>query len=191
MRTPLAKVLGLITLALLSATGLLARPAARIVGAFGQSQAGGRNVMVHVVIGVPPGVDANQAALAALQDLGARPFQSQEFTTTGLVWDQFFSGGPGDDYVTEYHNPAEDPAGAGGEALASTQRSWPAVPGSSFSFRAGGTTGRCPSLVKECEGPREFDGNNDAGWADLTEVRLCSSASTAEPGGPPRIRVQY
>ena len=61
----------------------------RVVSKFGHAQVEGRDVIVHVTVVVPPGANANQVALDAVRNQGARPFQSDEFSTTGLVWDQF------------------------------------------------------------------------------------------------------
>lgn len=139
----------------------------RIVGTFGRSQVQGRNAIVHVTIAIPPGVDMNQAAVEALRNQGARPIQAQEFATTGMVWDQFSDGNPGNDSVDTWYNPAGDPTGGAGEpSVIASQQTWSEVPESSFAFSYIGNTGRCPSLVREC-GSQEFDGNNDVGWADL------------------------
>ncbi len=39
--------------------------------------------------------------------------------------------------------------------------------GSRFRMSFGGTTTRCPSIVRECPGPQVLDGFNDVGWASL------------------------
>ena len=36
-----------------------------------------------------------------------------------------------------------------------------------FNLEYGGTTTRCPTLVRECQGPQVFDGNNDVAWLEL------------------------
>ena len=139
----------------------------RIVGVFGQGRVQGRDAIVHVTIAVPPGVDMNQAAVEALRNQGARPFQAQEFTLTGMVWDQFSDGNAGNDFVTVNYNDAGDPTGdAGLAASLASQQTWSAVPESSFAFDDGGPTDRCPSLVLEC-GNQSFDGYNDVGWVNL------------------------
>jgi hypothetical protein len=149
---------------LIGANSQLLGQAANVVSKFGQAQVGGRDVVVHVTVVVPPGVNPNQAALDALRDQGARPFQADEFSTTGLVWDQFSDAGAGNDYVVQNYNPAGDPTGSGSTALLNTQDTWNDVSTSKFVFDDGGETNRCPSLVKECKGPQTFDGFNDVGW---------------------------
>jgi len=126
-------------------------------------------VVVHVTVLVPPGADRNQTALDALRDQGARPFQGNEFSTTGLDWDQF-SDDAREDYVVQNYNPANDPTanyltGDGLDALWHAHVTWTDVPDKSkFAFKDGGPTDRCPSLVKECKGPQTFDGENDVAW---------------------------
>ena len=155
----------LMAIALLGAANLFAQP--RIVSKYGAARVQGRDVIVHVWVVVPPGLDENKVALEALRGQGARPFQSSEFRTTGLVWDQFFDG-PGNDFVTQNYNPAGDPTGGEAEtALTNTHTTWTNVVTSTFAFYYGGPTNRCPSLVKECHGPQTYDGNNDVAWLDI------------------------
>jgi len=141
-----------------------------VVSKFGQAQVGGRDVVVHVTVVVPPGADRNQTALDALRDQGARPFQGDEFSTTGLVWDQYSDSYVGNDFVTQNYNPAGDPTGSGLTALGNTHYTWTSVSTSNFAFAPGELTDRCPSLVKECKGPQTFDGLNDVAWM---EIRGC------------------
>ena len=47
-----------------------------------------------------------------------------------------------------------------------TQDTWTAVSDSTFAFSYD-TTDRCPSLVRECQGPQVFDGFNDVAWLEL------------------------
>ena len=133
----------------------------------------GKDLIVHVWVVVPPGVDRNEAASAALANQGARPFTADEFSTIDLFWDQFSDSDPNNNFVRQYYNPANDPTvndptGNGEDALNSTHISWNSVVTSSFTFDYGGETTRCPSLVKECSGPQTFDGNNDVAWLQLT-----------------------
>ncbi len=142
--------------------------AQRVVSKYGAARVQGRQVIVHVWVVVPPGLDENEVALEALRGQGARPFQGDEFTTLGLVWDGPADGVSGNDEVTQYYNPTDDPTGGAGElALTTTQDTWTAVSDSAFAFSYGGTTGRCPSLVRECQGPQTFDGFNDVAWKQL------------------------
>ena len=154
-----------------SVAALSAQP--RVVSKYGAARVQGRDVIVHVWVVVPPGLDGNEVALAALREQGARPFQGSEFSTTGLVWDQFFDD-PDDpanfdnDHVTQNYNSLDDPTGGAGEtALKATHDTWGDVSDSTFAFRYGTTT-RCPSLVRECQGPQVFDGFNDVAWKQLS-----------------------
>jgi hypothetical protein len=158
-------VLGLLT----GVTGQILGQSGRLVSKFGQAQVEGRDVIVHVTVVVPPGANANQAALDALRDQGARPFQGDEFSTTGLVWDQFTNPNISYPTVEQYYNGTGDPTtgGGGGTALWNTHLTWTGVSTSEFAFEDGGVTDRCPSLVKECKGPQTFDGFNDVAWMGI------------------------
>ncbi len=124
-----------VLLSLLTAVnGQVLAQSARVVSKFGQAQVGGRGVIVHVTVVVPRGADPNQAALAALRDQGARPFQGDEFSTTGLVWDQFSDSDPTNDTVIQNYNPADDPTGGGLNALWNTHLTWTGVSTSKFAF---------------------------------------------------------
>jgi hypothetical protein len=48
-----------------------------------------------------------------------------------------------------------------------THTTWNNVSTSKFAFRDAGDTGRCPSLVPECDPNQSFDKYNDVGWCDL------------------------
>ncbi|NQV40644.1 MAG: matrixin family metalloprotease [Nitrosopumilus sp.] len=131
----------------------------------------GKNLLVHILLEVPPGADKNQAAAAALYNHGARPFTADEYSLTGLVWDQFSDSDPGNDKVIQRYNPQNDPTGGNGiTALLNTHTSWNNVATSSFTFEYGGETGKCPSLVQECKGRQTFDGNNDVAWLALRDA---------------------
>ena len=182
MRT--TKTKGLLLLLLLSVTALAATPAfagggqgkgpsgARVVGVFGKIP--GKDIIVHVLAVIPPGAGKNEVAREALRQQGARPWQHDEFSTTGLVWDQLIDADPTNDFVVQNYNPGsgtteDDPTeGAGEIALLNSHSSWTNVSGSKFAFSYGGQTDRCPSLVRECRGPQFFDGNNDVAWLELT-----------------------
>jgi predicted secreted protein len=139
-----------------------------VISVLGAAQVKGQKVFVHITVVVPPGANANQAALAALKEQGARPLRSDEFSTTGLVWDQYFDIEPDNDSVLQHYNPANDPTGGGGKsALLNTHITWTGVNSSRFAFNDGIDTDRCPSLVKECEGSQYFDGYNDVAWLQL------------------------
>ncbi len=97
-----------------AAVALVAALALSLVGRDGQTQAAGgaelisvygevpgTDLNVHITVVVRPGETPDQAAAAALRAQGARPIQSAEFTTTGLVWDQFSDDNGGNDFVTQ------------------------------------------------------------------------------------------
>jgi hypothetical protein len=139
----------------------------RLASRVGEATVRGQRVVVHVTVAVPPGFDENAIAENALRDQGARPIQPAEFTVTGLRWDQFFNSTAGDDFVTQYYNPAGEPVEAA-TSFSNAQNTWNNVGESKFTFSYAGTTSRCPSLVQECAGPQAFDGFNDVGWAAIS-----------------------
>ena len=143
----------------------------QLISVFGEVP--GSDLRVHVTAVVPSGRSVPDVAREVLAAHGARPIGSSEFTTTGLVWDQFSDGNAGNDFVTLNYNDGSsktdnDPLGGGGQtALANSMATWTAVASSSFAFDTLGSTSRCPSLVQECRGPQKFDGNNDVAWMQL------------------------
>ncbi|HJJ22788.1 MAG TPA: hypothetical protein OQH54_03615 [Nitrosopumilus sp.] len=74
----------------------------------------GKDMLVHIWLVVPPGVDRNEAAASALAQHGARPFTADEFSTIALFWDQFSDGDPGNDFVVQNYNPKNDPTNGNG-----------------------------------------------------------------------------
>ena len=123
----------------------------------------GQDVIVEVIVVVPPGANASEAARQALERQGAKPFDSAGlgsagFTVTGLVWDAL--------PVVQNYNPSGEPLAAQ-TALTNTHATWDGVATSNFDIDFGSTTTRCPSLVKECDGPQVFDDFNDVGWKRL------------------------
>ena len=168
--TSMIAVLSVVFLGLLTGvTGQVLGQSGRVVSKFGQAQVEGRDVIVHVTVVVPPGANANQVALDAIRNQGARPFQGDEFSTTGLVWDQFTNPNISYPTVEQYYNGTGDPTigGGGGTALSNSHLTWTGVSTSEFAFEDGGLTDRCPSLVKECKGPQTFDGYNDVAWMGI------------------------
>lgn len=143
-----------------SAQGGSTQGGPQVVSVFGKAG----DLVVHAWVVVPVGANASDVAREALAGQGARPFTAAEFTTTGLVWSQIVDGtGP----ITQNYNPANDPTGTGYAALQASQATWNAVADSNFAISDGGTTNRCPSLVKECKGPQVEDGLNDVAWMNL------------------------
>ena len=142
-----------------------------IISIFGVKDRQEGNLLVHISLLVPSAANEEVAAAAALQAQGARPatpadLRSADFSTTGLVWDQFSDAVPGNDFVTQYYNNSNE-ALDGQAALTNTQFTWSSVPTSSFVLSFGGLTDRCPSLVDECGGPQNFDGFNDVIFLSL------------------------
>lgn len=135
-----------------------------VVGAFGVVP--GRDLYVHVLVEVPAGRGKAEVVREALSHQGARPL-TENFTTTGLVWNQFKDGDPGNNFVTQFYNPANQPLSGAGTALRNSRATWTNVTTSNFAFASGGTTSRCPSMVRECRGPQVYDGSNDVGWLAL------------------------
>jgi hypothetical protein len=137
-----------------------------VIGVSGITHA--KDMLVHIWLVVPPGENRNDAAVDALAQHGARPFTAEEYSTIDLFWDRFSDGNPGNDSVIQNYNPKKDPTNGNGlTALLNTHNSWNGVSTSSFTFDYGGETGRCPSLVDECKGRQNFDGNNDVAWVAL------------------------
>jgi hypothetical protein len=123
---------------------------------------------VEILVEVPAGENARKAGDRALEAQGAKrapePPQSAAFTFNGLVWDAL--------PVVQSYNPSGEPTAAAATALRNTYGDWSGVSGSRFRIGSGGTTSRCPSLVRECRGPQVFDGFNDVGWARLDRNTL-------------------
>ena len=119
---------------------------------------------VEIVLAVKEGQNAGAAAERALTAQNARPApappQSATFTLNGLFWDAL--------PVVQNYNPAGEAVAGAGSIVTATQATWSSVAGSRYRIGSGGTTSRCPSLVKECRGPQAFDGFNDVGWTRLS-----------------------
>lgn len=142
---------------LLAASSASAQP--RAVAALGKAKVQGQDVLVEVFVVVHPGQNARRVARAALDAQGAQPVQEEAFTVNGLIWDQL--------PVIQNYNPSKQAVSMGQAALEATQSTWSSVATSAAEIVSGGTTNRCPSLVKECPGPQTFDGNNDVGWRKI------------------------
>jgi hypothetical protein len=126
------------------------------------------DMRVEILVEVQSGTSARAAAARALDAQGAKPApappESAAFTLTGLVWDDL--------PVVQSYNPAGQPTTAASTALTNTYTTWNAVSPSAYAMQSGGTTSRCPSLVRECRGPQLFDDFNDVGWARLSGSTL-------------------
>jgi matrixin len=174
-------------LALLSAFAVLlaalpasAQAAGRVASATGVKQVQGKTLFVDVVVAVPAGQSARQATDRALSEQGAR--RQRPPWAGGPGGSGGGGGGGGEQYfynglkwspptVIQNYNGAGEPFSAQG-ALANTYSDWSSVSGSTYRISSGGTTTRCPSLVKECPGAQVNDGRNDVGWAGLGGTTL-------------------
>ncbi|MEX2157773.1 MAG: matrixin family metalloprotease [Dehalococcoidia bacterium] len=169
----LAGITAIVAIAVgIAASSGQAAPPSNVISVLGVARVGGQDVLVDVLAVVPPGRDGASVAAQVLREQGARPAQPSElsqsrYVTSGLVWDQFSDGAAGNNFVTQYYNPAGDVSGGGAAALQSSEATWSNVATSSFAFQYGGLTSRCPSLVKECSGPQRYDSNNDVGWKSI------------------------
>ena len=141
--------------------------AGQVVSGFGVATVQGRPVMVEVFVAVAPGTNAAEAAQAAVLELGARPIDSAEFTTSGLVWNQFSDPDGTNNFVLQNYKATREANVGSLPARQNSQATWTNVESSSFTFQYGAATNRCPSLVKECPGAQYLDGLNDVGWLDL------------------------
>lgn len=139
-----------------------------IISVFGVKEINGEKLYAHITAVVPAGENKHEIADAVLKEHGARGLTKEEYSTSGLVWDQFRDANLLNDFVSQYYNPAGDPTSGNAEgALTNTHTTWTDVPSSSFAFSYKGRTTRCPSLVAECRGPQYFDGYNDVAWLKL------------------------
>ncbi|MCH8324390.1 MAG: proprotein convertase P, partial [Thaumarchaeota archaeon] len=137
----------------------------QVVSAFGKVP--GQDLIVHVLVLVPQGSDKNEIANEAVRQQGARPIDHSEFSLNGLNWPQT---SPNTVLVTQNYNPADDPNKdelvTGEDALKKTHKTWTDVD-SDLAFGVLGSTGRCPSLVRECPEKQTSDTFNDVGWLSL------------------------
>jgi len=128
----------------------------------------GKDLYVDVLVLVPEGSDPQDMVAKALAKQGARPIGNQQFSETGLVWDQFKDNNLDNDFVKQNYLPTGEQVD-GLTVLTNTHNTWNGVQSSSFEFMLGDTNvlDRCPSLVLECYLGQPFDGNNDVGWVEL------------------------
>jgi hypothetical protein len=133
-----------------------------------------KQVEILVVVGKDENAKAAKARALKAQGAKAKPAQptSSSYTFTGLRWDVL--------PVRQQYNPAGQ-ATAGQTALTNTYPTWSSVTGSTYRITSGGTTSRCPSIVRECPGAQRNDGFNDVGWARLSNGTLGVTWSTNNP----------
>src|SRR4051812_21082959 len=158
----------------------LAGPAAaagKVIAVDGVAK-GNADRRVEILVHVPNGQSESAAADKALAAQGATkapkppaPPQSNGYSFTGLFWDVL--------PVVQNYNPAGSPQAGAQTALDNTYGPWSSVSGSTYRIRSGGTTSRCPSLVKECPGAQRNDRFNDVGWAQLANGTLGVTWSTS------------
>ena len=85
---------------------------------------------------------------------GVRPIDSDSFSTTGLVWDQFSDSDPNNDFVTQNYNPANGPLGNGEAILLRTHVTWSNVATSTVDYTtSGGRSGDRHLNVTIAPGP--------------------------------------
>ena len=139
----------------------------------------GKDLYVDVLVLVPEGSDPQDMVAKALAKQGARPIGVQQFSETGLVWDQFKDNILDNDFVQQNYLPTGEPVD-GLTILTNTHNTWNGVPSSSFEFMLGDTNvlDRCPSLVLECTPllTQNFDQNNDVGWFSLNDFNTLGVA---------------
>jgi len=154
--------------------GLAVDEPRRAVSALARGVIDGQEVFVEVYVALEPGEDSAQKR----RDVINRAYpqmeliESAEFSLTGLVFDQFSDGNPGNDFVNVQYNPAGAPSVLPAnhrQVWLDSQATWTNVESASFVFADGGDTDRCPSLVQECRGPQKFDGYNDVGWGNISD----------------------
>jgi hypothetical protein len=149
----------------------------RVVAVEGVSK-GNADRRVEILVAVPAGSSARAAGDRALAGQGAKRAQakpeapqSQSYSFTGLRWDVL--------PVEQNYNAAGQKTTGAGTALSNTYGDWSSVTGSNYRIRSGGTTTRCPSLVRECPGAQRNDRFNDVGWAQLSNGTLGVTWSTS------------
>ena len=145
----------------------------QVISAFGKIP--GQDLYAHVIVVVPPGADKKQTVGESLRQQGLKPFDSLDFSTTGMVHDQFRDGTSNPVFIQNY-NPANDPTEGqiGHSILKDSQIIWNEVPSSNFVFMQPDATNnlitdRCPSLVKECPGRQVTDSFNDVAWMSIKD----------------------
>jgi len=176
MKQGMRAMAGAVALAGLLATAAPATAKDRVIAVDGVSKADADR-RVEILVHVPEGANADAAAERALAGQGAKkappPEQPQEssYSFTGLEWDVF--------PVVQNYNGAGERVGGAQSALTNTLPDWSNVSGSNYRTSFGGTTTRCPSLVRECPGAQRNDRYNDVGWARLQNGTLGVTWSTS------------
>jgi matrixin len=171
-----------LSLAILLALPASAQAGGHVASATGVKQVKGKTLYVDVVVAVPAGQTARHATDRALSEQGASRAKPPWAGGPGGGSGGGGGGGGGEQYffnglkwspptVTQNYNGANAPIAAQ-TALVNTYSDWSNVTGSTYRISSGGTTTRCPSLVKECPGAQVNDARNDVGWAGLGGTTL-------------------
>jgi hypothetical protein len=150
--------------------------AAKVVAVDGVSKADpSKQVEILVVVGKDESEKAAKARALEAQGAKAKPPQptSNGYTFTGLHWELL--------PVRQQYNAAGQRTAGAQTALTNTYPTWSNVSGSTYRIQSGGTTTRCPSIVRECPGAQRNDGFNDVGWAQLSNGTLGVTWSTNNP----------
>jgi hypothetical protein len=129
----------------------------------------GQDLYAHVWIVVPADSDRNSVVNESLKNQGLKPIHHSDFSLTGMHYSQFFDGDNSNDFLVQNYNPSNDPTGDGYATLKKTHDTWSSVANQNFTFEDGGTTDRCPSLVRECPGKQFSDANNDVAWMPIKD----------------------
>ena len=137
---------------------------ADVIAVMGTGHIQGELVIVEILVEIQPGENANQVASEVLKANNLKPFSSADlgtdgFTVTGFYW-------PDDRGLTQHFNTANEEAKTE-TILAETHSDWNNVGTSDFTFSPGGSSLKCPSMVKECQGPQVFDFENTVGWLSI------------------------
>jgi hypothetical protein len=125
----------LMVLALGSVAALTLSAQGRVFSKTGTARVEGRDVLVHVTVAVPPGVNTDRTANNAIRAQGGIPLSQSEYSFTGLVWDEIANGNGGT--VVQRYNPGNDATGNGVEILNATQITWSDSAVTKSAFKSG------------------------------------------------------
>jgi hypothetical protein len=170
-------MVGAIAVVGLLATAGPAMAAGKVIAVDGVAK-GNADRRVEILVYVPEGQSADAAADRALAGQNARKApkppapQENSYSFTGLFWDVL-------PVVQNYNGAGAPPQLDAKSALDATYGPWSTVSGSTYRIQSGGTTTRCPSLVRECPGAQRNDRFNDVGWAQLQNGTLGVTWSTS------------
>ena len=177
MKQGIRAAVGAAALVGLLASAGSAMAAGKVIAVDGVAK-GNADRRVEILVYVPEGQSADAAAEKALAGQGAKkaqkppqPPQENSYSFTGLRWDT--------GRVTQNYNPAGSPPINAQAALTNTHPDWSSVQDADYQISFGGNTPRCPSLVRECQGPQRNDRFNDVGWAPLQNGTIGVTWSTS------------